>query len=65
MCKSKTLVFSENALRTRLQKDIDAGIRERNDIIDRAVSKLSNYANIIGIKIDVSDITSEQAANYI
>ena len=60
-----SLVCSENALRARLQKDIDAGIREKNDIIDRAVSRLPNYANISGIKIDVSDITPEQAASDI
>jgi len=60
-----SLICSENALRARLQKDIDDGIRGKNDIIDRALARLPNYMNINSIKVDVSDITPEQAANSI
>ena len=60
-----SLVCSEEALKARLQKDIDVGIRENNDIIDRALSRLPNFYNMNTIKIDVSGITPEQAADAI
>ena len=60
-----SLVCSENALKTRLQKDIADGVRVNNDIIDRALSRLLNYTNMDTIKIDVNDITPEQAADMI
>jgi RimJ/RimL family protein N-acetyltransferase len=60
-----SLVCSDDALTARLQKDIDDGIRENNDIIDRALSRLPNFYNMDTIKIDVSDITPEQAADTI
>ena len=52
-------------MKARLQKDIDDGIRENNDIIDRALSRFSNFYNMDTVKIDVSNITPEQAADTI
>ena len=60
-----SLVCSEEALKARLQKDIDGGIRENNDIINRALSRLTNFYNMDTVKIDVSNITPEQAADTI
>ena len=60
-----SLVCSETALISRLQKDIDDGIRENKDIINRALSRLPNYYDMNTIKIDVNDISPEQAANII
>jgi len=59
-----SLVCSENALTTRLQKDVDDGVRE-NAALERAISRMSNFLKMDTIKIDVSDITAEQAANII
>lgn len=59
-----SLVCSKQALQARLQKDIDAGIRER-DIIDRSTQRIPLYSKLNTIKVDVSDITPEQAADDI
>jgi hypothetical protein len=60
-----SLVCSEDALTEKIQKDIDVGIRENNDIINRALSRLPNYTDMNTTKIEVSDITPEQAAHII
>lgn len=59
-----SLVCSEDALKERLQKDINDGVRE-NDIIERSLPRLQNYRDMNTQKIDVSDITPEQAAHII
>lgn len=59
-----SLVCSINMLETRLKKDIDDGVRE-NDIMEQALLRLPNYLQMNTEKIDVSDITPEQAANKI
>ncbi|MPM16839.1 hypothetical protein SDC9_63221 [bioreactor metagenome] len=65
-CKVHTisLVCSEQALRARLQKDIDAGIRTE-DVICRSVERIPLYKELRTTKVDVSDITPEQAADGI
>lgn len=65
-CKvlSISLICSEQALRTRLQKDVDAGIRTE-DVIQRSIERIPLYAKLSTHKIDVSDITPEQVANSI
>ena len=65
-CKLHTfsLVCSEQALRDRLQKDIAAGIRE-SDIIGRSTQRIPLYSRLNTIKINVSEITAEQAADDI
>ncbi|MPL95159.1 hypothetical protein SDC9_41325 [bioreactor metagenome] len=65
-CKVHTisLVCSEQALRARLQKDVDAGIRE-SDIIGRSMERIPLYSKLNTTKIDVSEIIAEQAADDI
>ena len=59
-----SLICSEEALTKRLQKDIDDGVRE-NGIIERTLQRIPNYYSMDTIKIDVSDITPNQAAHDI
>jgi len=59
-----SLVCSENALKTRLKKDIADGVR-KDDIIERSLERLPNFLKMDTEKIDVSDITPEQAAHTI
>ncbi len=56
-----TLLCSESALRSRLEKDVETGIRQ-SDVIERSVSRLPAYESMDTVKIDVSAITAEQAA---
>ncbi len=56
-----TLMCSESALRSRLEKDVETGIRQ-SDVIERSVSRLPSYESMDTVKIDVSTITAEQAA---
>lgn len=56
-----SLVCSESALISRLEKDITDGVRECG-ILERALSRLENYTNMDTVKIDVSDMNPEQAA---
>ncbi len=53
-----------DSLRKRLQKDIDAGIRSA-DVIQRSIARIGLYEILDTKKIDVSHITSEQAAERI
>lgn len=55
---------SREALQERLQKDIDVKIREK-DVISRSLERIALYENLETIKIDVSDISPEQAAELI
>lgn len=65
-CKIHTisLVCGEQALRVRLKKDVDAGIREE-DVIQRSIERLPLYDTLKTDKIDVSEIGPEEAANLI
>ena len=65
-CKAHaiSLVCSGQSLRARLQRDIEAGIRER-DIISRSEVRISMYDRLKTTKVDVSDIAPEQAADNI
>ena len=56
-----SLVCSEITLRSRLQKDIDDGVR-KNVSWNHALSTRPNFDEMDTIKIDVNDITPEQAA---
>lgn len=58
------LTCSEEALTARLQKDIDAGLRQP-DIIPRSVERIPLYAALTAEKLDVSDLTPEEAAEKI
>ena len=59
-----SLVCSAEALRHRLQKDIDAGLR-RPDILSRSLSRLRCYRNMGTVKIDTSTLLPEEAADAI
>ena len=59
-----TLMPDKVSLNTRLQSDIDKGIRDA-DIVEKSLEYLLKYEKINSIKIDVSTITQKQAAKYI
>lgn len=65
-CKVHTfsLTCSEQALRARLERDVEAGIRSA-DVIDRSIQRLSFYERLNTCKVDVSSLTPEQAADFI
>lgn len=59
-----TLTLSEGALRARLEHDIANGVRSA-DVIERSVARLPLYDTMDSIKIDVSSIRPEEAAQRI
>lgn len=59
-----SLVCREDALRKRLQKDVDAGIRSA-DVIGRSAARLPLYRKLDTDFVDVSDISAEEAAREI
>lgn len=59
-----SLVCSEDALLTRLHKDIDAGLRTP-DVIRRSLARLPMYDALSTRKIDTTRITIEEAARAI
>ena len=59
-----SLVCDADALILRLQNDIAAGSRQA-DILERSVCRLLSYDQLNTIKIDVSGITAEEAAEKI
>jgi adenylate kinase family enzyme len=59
-----TLMCSEAALRNRLGMDVQNGIRQP-DVIERSIARLSLYEKMDTVKIDVSGISAQQAAEQI
>ena len=59
-----TLTCSEEALRERLQRDIEAGRREP-DIVARSLARLPLYTRMASTKIDVSACSAQEAAAWI
>ena len=59
-----TLTCPESALRERLQKDVEAGLRAP-DVIERSVERLACYSGMDTVKIDVGEISAAQAAEQI
>ena len=59
-----SLVCSEQALISRLTKDIELGIRTE-DVINRSISRLKNYFEMDTQKIDVSEVSAKEAAKII
>ena len=59
-----SLVCSEEALRARLRKDIDVGLRTQ-DVIGRSLSRLPMYDHLNTRKIDTTHMTIEEAAQAI
>jgi broad-specificity NMP kinase len=56
-----SLVCSQAALRSRLEIDVQKGLRHA-DLIDRSLERLALYEKMDTIKLDVSTLTPEQAA---
>ncbi|MDY3928318.1 MAG: AAA family ATPase [Clostridia bacterium] len=59
-----SLMCSENSLKDRLEKDINNGIRTY-DVTEKSVSRIPLYDKLNTIKIDVSEISAEDAAEKI
>lgn len=59
-----SIICSEKVLISRISRDVDNGVRTE-DVIQRSVSRLRNYLDMDTHKVDVSDITAEQAAKNI
>ena len=56
-----SLVCSEEELRARLQKDVDAGIRQP-DILDRSAARIPLYAGLNTVKIETSGKSPQRIA---
>lgn len=59
-----SLTCSPDALKKRLEKDIQSGIRDR-DILERSVARLPFYSELHTTKIDTSAQSPEEIANRI
>lgn len=59
--RSVSLVCSPGALRERLDRDIEKGLREA-DVIERSLQRLALYDSLNTVKLDVSGLTAEEAA---
>ena len=62
--KNVSLICSSETLSRRLEKDIRAGIRQR-DGLERSVDRLKLYRTLNTLKVDVSEISAEEAAEKI
>ncbi|MEA4955986.1 MAG: AAA family ATPase [Pseudoflavonifractor sp.] len=62
--KSISLVCDAEHLKERLQRDIDSGVRQP-DVIERSIQRIPLYEKLDTVRIDVSRITAEQAAEKI
>lgn len=56
-----SLICSEDALRRRLENDVRAGIRTK-DVIARSIARLACYRDFPSVKVDVSEISPQEAA---
>ncbi len=59
--KRVSLVCSERALRERLRRDIDAGVRDAG-VLERALDRLRLYPGLDTHKLDVTELSPEEAA---
>ena len=59
-----SLICSQEALRARLQKDVDAGIRTE-DVMGRSIPRVAQYEKLNTRKIDVTQLSPEDAAERI
>lgn len=62
--KSISLICSENALRERLQRDVNAGLRSP-DVIERSIRRIPLYQSVNTLKIDVSEMNPIEVADCI
>lgn len=56
-----SLVCTPQALMERITKDVEGGLRTQ-EVIERSLSRLNNYASMDTIKIDVSEMDAKEAA---
>lgn len=59
-----SLICSEEVLRKRLRADVERGIRTE-DVIGRSAARIPLYEKLDTVKIDVSEITADIAAEQI
>ena len=59
-----SLICTEEALKNRLNNDVINGVRKA-DVINRSLERISAYEKMDTVKIDVSNITSEETAKRI
>lgn len=59
-----SLICNKQALQARLQKDVDAGIREKG-VIRRSTERIPLYEKLHTGKVDVSEIKPDEAAELI
>lgn len=59
-----SLVCEEEALKARLQRDIDAGRREE-EVVARSLARRGNYGPMATVKIEVSSCGPQEAAQQI
>lgn len=59
--RNVSLVCGEEALRARLRRDVERGVREES-VIERSVSRIALYRELDTQKLDVTDISADQAA---
>ena len=59
-----SLICTGEALQKRLQRDVERGIR-MPDVIGRSLSRVPLYEGLSTVKVDVSEMTAEQAAEAI
>lgn len=59
-----SLMCSREALRERLQRDVDSGIRTE-DAIDRSLDRIPLYESLDTVSVDVSALSPEQTAEKI
>lgn len=62
--RSISLICSPDSLAARLTADIENGLRD-SDIIERSTIRLPLYSEINSIKLDVSNISPDEAADII
>ena len=61
---SISLLCSENALRERIQKDIDNKLRSK-DVLERSIERIPLYKKLDTVKIEVSEKTVADTVNEI
>lgn len=59
-----SLVCSPSALAGRIQRDIDAGLREA-DVLARSLARLPLYDRLHTVKIDTSDMSVQETAQAV
>ena len=62
--KTVSLICDEKSLVSRLEKDVEAGIRKA-DVIERSVARIPLYEKLNTIKINTSNKTPDKAADEI